>query len=83
MRGHKRRRSGDTWTLTVEAGRDPVTGKRKQSYRTFRGSEREAETALARFVAEVDQGLDVEPGRLTVGTYLEEWLVASTQAASR
>jgi len=25
-------------------------------------------------VAEVDQGHDVEPGRLTVGTYLEEWL---------
>ena len=75
MKGNKRRRSGDSWTLTVEAGRDPVTGKRKQSYRTFRGSEREAETALARFVAEVDQGLDVEPGRLTVGIYLEEWLV--------
>jgi integrase len=74
LKGHKRRRSKDTWTLTVEAGRDPATGRRKQKFRTVRGTEREADTALARFVAEVDMGVDVEPSRLTVATYLGEWL---------
>jgi len=74
MKGHKRRRTNDSWTLTVEAGRDPVTGRRKQKFRTFKGTERQAETAVARFIAEVDMGVDVEPSRPTVAVYLGEWL---------
>ena len=74
MKGHKRRRSKGAWTLTVEAGRDPFTGKRKQKYRTFKGTEKEAETALARFVTEVDTGVDVHPSRLSVSAYFGEWL---------
>lgn len=33
-----RERSPGVWELIVEAGRDPVTGKRRQASRIFRGN---------------------------------------------
>lgn len=37
-----RERSPGTWELIVESGRDPVTGKRRQVSRIFRGTMRDA-----------------------------------------
>jgi hypothetical protein len=34
MRGYKRFRSGG-WSLVVDVGKDPITGKRRQVHRTF------------------------------------------------
>src|SRR5690625_2357581 len=36
------RQRGDKWSFTVEAGTDPITGKRKQITRSGFGSEKEA-----------------------------------------
>jgi len=47
MKGHIRRRSKGSWTLWVDLGRDPETGKRKQQTLTVRGSKRDAEPGAA------------------------------------
>lgn len=79
MRGNLRKRSKGTWTLTVDLGLDPVTGKRRQTYRTVKGTKKEAEAALAELVRSVETGLDFDSSRLTVGDYLEKWLDASSK----
>ncbi|WP_243174530.1 Arm DNA-binding domain-containing protein [Desulfofundulus sp. TPOSR] len=51
MPGHPERRSDKSWTIIIELGRDPVTGKRKRFKRAFRGTKKEAEKELARLLA--------------------------------
>jgi integrase len=46
----------------------------KQMRRTFRGTRRQAESELSRFVAEVEGGNAPASGRLTVADYLDRWL---------
>ena len=46
MKGYMRQRGG-SWELRVYLGRDPLTGKKRYSSRTFRGGKREAQSALA------------------------------------
>ena len=55
MKGHVRRR-GNSWELRAYVGVDPTTSRAKYLTRTFRGGKREADEALARFVAEVSGG---------------------------
>ena len=50
----------------------------KQLRRTVHGSKRQAETELARFVAEMDAGNAPMSGTLTVGEYLDRWLAHTT-----
>jgi len=69
------------WRLRVFAGKDPVTGKRRQPERTFYGSKTAARRALAEFSAEQRAGLldpsVVEPAwvswRLQTLERLESW----------
>ena len=56
MRGGLRLQSPGVWELRLEAGRDPVTGRRRQISRTVHGSKREAQQVLNAMVAETDQG---------------------------
>ncbi|MSV91181.1 MAG: hypothetical protein F2754_10800 [Actinobacteria bacterium] len=66
------RKRGSSWELRVYAGRNALTGKKQWATRTFKGTQREAERALAAFVTEVDRGLTVAAG-VTVGELLERW----------
>ncbi len=50
-----RERTPGVWELRVYLGRHPVTGKRTDASRTFRGGERAAGKALAQLVTEVDE----------------------------
>jgi integrase len=68
------RRRGQSWTVTVDLGRDPGSGQRRQVFRTTR-TKREAETLLVQLLHERDNGLERSPGRQTLGQYLERWLV--------
>lgn len=72
MRGHIRQR-GDAWELRVYAGIDPVTNRQKYVTRTFRGTKRQAEEALARLVTEVS-GESHGAQDTTVGHLIREWL---------
>ncbi len=86
MKGYKRardRRSAETkksrrlpadqqtWLLVVEGGY--VEGKRTQRFRSFVGTEREADAALRKFIAEVERG-EVYDEKLTVEAYATKWL---------
>jgi hypothetical protein len=74
--GHIRQRSTGSWELRYSAGTDPVTGKRKTITTTFRGNKRDAEKELRRLLHTVDIGEHVDPTRITVGRWLEDWLAS-------
>ena len=61
MRGQLKQRSKGSWTIILDAGRDP-------------GTKREAEKRLAELVHQVDTGGYIKPANHTVGTFLEQWL---------
>ena len=73
-RGHLQRRGKRSWRIKVDAGRDPLTGKRDTRYVTVHGTKRDAERKLSEVLHQLDQGLYVEPTKLTVPEYLEHWL---------
>lgn len=72
MAGSMRQRGTESWELRVHVGRDPETGKKQYATKTVRGSRREAERALARLVADVEDGaVAVRAG--TVAELCERW----------
>jgi len=66
------RRKREIVGLTNDAGRDPVTGKRKIQYHTFRGTKREAQIKLAELIAAVGSGQYVEPSKMRVAEFVRE-----------
>jgi integrase len=67
-------RRGGSWTIRVDLGTDPVSGKRRQRRETVR-TRKEAEKRLAELLRQAEQGqLQVSP-RITLGAYLERWLL--------
>ncbi|MCP4968484.1 MAG: site-specific integrase [bacterium] len=76
MKGSMRRR-GESWELRVYAGLDPVSGKHRYVQRTVKGGKREAQRALAAFVAEVGQG-DVISTDATVSDLLDRWWMTAS-----
>jgi integrase len=84
--GHIRARSKTSWELKFEGGpRDPVTGKRKIRYVSFRGTKREAQVKLAGLIAAVGDASYVEPSKLTVAKYvsarIDHWESSGTISA--
>lgn len=74
MKGHIKKRSRGSWTLWVDLGHDPETGKRKQQTLTVRGSKKDAEKELRAVLTRIEGGAYVKPAKMTVGEYLEQWL---------
>jgi integrase len=78
MRGSLRRRYRGSWSLILDRGyqTDPKTGlrKRRQKWITFRGTKKQAETRLADLLSDANRGQLVEPIRLTVGEWLDDWV---------
>jgi integrase len=75
MRGHVRKR-GNSWCVVVDVGRDPETGKRRQTWRSGFRTKRDAERELTELLGRVRGGTYVESSRETVADFLREWLVA-------
>jgi integrase len=78
MRGHKRFKDG-SWRLIVDAGKDPMTGKRRQIFRTVRAPNtragaQAADVELARLVVEVTSGETAPSAQITVGELLVRWV---------
>ncbi len=69
MRGSVVKR-GKTWSYIVDVGRDAAAGRRRQRWKGGFATRRDAERALAHVVA----GEAVDPGGLTFGAYLDDWL---------
>jgi integrase len=60
MKGYIRKR-GDKYSFTVDIGKDPRTGKRKQKTVSGFRTKKEAQVALAELVTDVDKGNYLEP----------------------
>lgn len=75
MRGTIRKRSIGSWTVIVDLGSDPVTGKRRQLWRSVKGPKRDAEALLVELLHERDTGVERPVGKLTVAAYLDRWMV--------
>ena len=75
MRGRIRKR-GSTWSVIVDAGRDPDTGRRRQKWHAGFRTRKDARRALADILGRLDRGTYVEPSRQTLSEYLVEWLEA-------
>lgn len=74
MAGSLRQRGSDSWQLRVHVGRDVETGRKRYVERTFRGSKREADRALAALVSEAESLARVSNHGQTVERLLHEWL---------
>jgi integrase len=73
-RGHIQQRSPGSFRLRYTLGKDPVTGKRRTSTTTVRGTRKDAERELTRLLRTADTGEHVDPSRMTVAQWLELWL---------
>ena len=69
-----RERAPGVWELIVEAGRDPVTGRRRQVSRIFHGSLRDAKLARAQLLVEVGRGRHTG-AKVTLDHLHEEWIL--------
>jgi integrase len=76
MRGHivKRYKNSDSYSIVINLGVDPATGKRKQQWISVKGTKKDAEKKLAELLHQIDTGSFVTPKRITMSEYLEQWL---------
>lgn len=66
-------RPNGTWAAQITVGRDPATGKLKRL--TFSGKTRkEVQEKLTAALAQMQQGIFVEPSKVTVAEWLDTWL---------
>jgi hypothetical protein len=73
MRGHILKR-GNTYSLVVDIGRDPKTGRRQQKWYSVGPRKKEAERRAAEILSELNRGPYVEPTTMTVAEFLGKWL---------
>ena len=73
-RGNIEQRSPGSYRLRYSLGRDPVTGRRRTTTTTVRGSRKDAERELTRLLRSIDTEEHVDPTRITVRQWLETWL---------
>ena len=74
MRGHIIKRYEDSYSIVLNLGTDPATGKRKQQWITVKGTKKEAEKRLADMLHQLDTGTFMKPSKTTLAEYLERWL---------
>ena len=75
MRGSVVKR-GKTYSVVLDLGRDPQTGRRRQKWHGGFRTKAEAERAIARLVHSVNDGDYVERTRQSVEGFVGEWLAA-------
>ncbi len=69
----RERKDGVVYMASVDLGKDPITGKRRERSETF-ATRREARAALARWQTEIDTGAYVGRSTQTVGDLLRYWM---------
>jgi integrase len=74
MTGSLKQRSEGSWSIIISLGKDPVTGKKKQHWSTFRGNKKQAQAELTKLINELNTGAYIQPSKLTVADYLDRWL---------
>jgi len=74
MRGHIRQRSKGSWSIVIDVGRDPRTGKRRQQWYTVKGTKKDAERELREKLRSLETGAYIKPQRISLGEYLKHWV---------
>jgi integrase len=74
MRGHITKRGKDSYTIVLNLGRDPETGKRKQQWVSVKGTKKDAEKRLSELLSQLDNGIYIKPGKSTLAEFLKLWL---------
>lgn len=74
MRGHILKRYDNSYTIVLNLGKDPATGKRKQQWVSVKGTKKEAEKRRTELLHQLDTGMYMKPGKVTLADYLEQWL---------
>ncbi|MHB8084201.1 MAG: tyrosine-type recombinase/integrase [Dehalococcoidia bacterium] len=74
MRGHIVKRYKGSYTIVLNLGKDPETGKPKQQWISVKGTKKNAEKRLAELLHDLDKGTFIKPEKVTVKEYLERWL---------
>lgn len=75
MRGRIIKRKGsNNYTIVLQLGLDPSTGKRKQQWITAGPSKREAEKQMAKLIHDLDTDTFTKPNKKTLAEYLNEWI---------
>ena len=77
-----RQRGKDSWAITVEMGKDPSTGERRQLFETVKGK-RKAQTRLAELIVSARTGYALRPERITLAEYLDSWLAGYATTNTR
>ncbi|MGX9426945.1 MULTISPECIES: tyrosine-type recombinase/integrase [Bradyrhizobium] len=75
MKGSIRERSPGHWAIILDQP-GPATGKRKRKWHSFRGTKRQAQIECARLISDLSGGTYVEPSKLTVGQWIDQWIEA-------
>jgi integrase len=71
------------WLVKVYKGRDQETGGQVYVSRAVLGTKKEAQTALNAWLPDKDRGTLVQPSRMTLNAYLDEWLTKAAKARLR
>ncbi len=74
MRGHIKKRYKNSYTIVLNLGIDPTTGKRKQQWVSVKGTKKDAEKRLSELLNQLDTGTFMKPSKTTLGEFLERWI---------
>jgi integrase len=74
VRGHIVKRYKNSYTIVLNLGIDPATGKRKQQWVSVKGTKREAEQRLAELLHQIDTGTFMRPEKTPLSDFLKRWL---------
>ena len=72
MKGSIRRRSKNSWELSIDLGRDQE-GQRKRKFLNVKGKKSDAERKLREFLSSVDKGIPIDHSKETLREYLLDW----------
>ena len=72
MKGSIRRRSKNSWEISIDLGRN-LDGSRRRKYLNVKGKKSQAAKKLRELLTTADKGLPLELSRETLGAYLLHW----------
>jgi len=74
VRGHIVKRYENSYSIVVDQGRDPATGKRRQHWESVKGNKADAEKRLRELLTQLDVGMFTRARKTTIADYLRKWL---------
>jgi integrase len=74
MNGSIRKRGEKSWELTIDLGRD-ANGKRLRKFVNVKGTKKLAQEQPRELLISLDKGVPISPGKITLGEWLEKWLL--------